>query len=44
VTVVAVEHNGELIISPPADYAIQGDDKLAVLGSNERITQLVESC
>jgi trk system potassium uptake protein TrkA len=44
VTVVAVEHNGELIISPPADYTIQVDDKLAVLGSNERIATLVESC
>lgn len=44
VTVIAVEHRGEVIISPPADYVVQADDKLAVLGSNDRIGTLVESC
>lgn len=44
VTVVAVEHNDELVVSPAADYVIQPDDRLAVLGSNERIANLVENC
>ncbi len=42
VTVVAVEHRGELIIAPLADYTFEPTDKLAVLGSNERIASLSE--
>lgn len=40
VTVIAVEHRGELIISPPADYRFEPDDKLALLGSNAQIANL----
>lgn len=42
VTVIAVEHRGELIISPPADYRFEPDDKLALLGSNERVASLTD--
>jgi trk system potassium uptake protein TrkA len=42
VTVIAVEHRGELIISPSADYTFELEDKLALLGSNERIANLTE--
>jgi trk system potassium uptake protein TrkA len=42
VTVIAVEHRGELIISPAADYTFEPADKLAVLGSNERVASLSE--
>ena len=42
VTVVAVEHHGELIVSPPADYTFGSDDKLALLGSNEQVVVFSE--
>lgn len=42
VTVVAVEHGGELIISPPADYVFEQDDRLAVLANNQQIERLRE--
>lgn len=41
-TVLAVRHNDELIISPPADYIVVDGDLLAVLGTNAQVHQLVD--
>lgn len=43
VTVVAVEHHGEMIISPAAEYRLGADDTLAVLGSNENLDRLARA-
>lgn len=40
VTVVAIERRGEMMVSPAAEYRLEANDTLAVLGSNENLERL----
>lgn len=42
VTVIAIEHSGELILSPPADYAFAEGDRLAIVGATDVVERLVD--
>ena len=42
VTVLAVRHGDDLVVSPPADYAFVEGDIIAVLGTNAQISQLMD--
>ncbi|MCB0227948.1 MAG: TrkA family potassium uptake protein [Anaerolineae bacterium] len=40
VSVVAIEKDNHVIISPPADYVFEADDRIALVGANEQIERL----
>ncbi|MDX2271267.1 MAG: TrkA family potassium uptake protein [Cyanobacteriota bacterium] len=42
ITVLVVKHGQSLVVSPPADYGLNQDDLLVVLGSNASIARLNE--
>ncbi len=42
VTLLAVKHADELIVSPSADYSFTADDLLVAIGTNEQIRRLSE--
>jgi trk system potassium uptake protein TrkA len=42
VTVLAIRHGDEMIVSPPADYTFAAGDIMAVLGTDAQISQLMD--
>ena len=40
VSVIAIEKDDEVIISPPADYVFDANDRIAIMGANEQIERM----
>lgn len=40
INIIAIEHEGNIIVSPSADYVIREDDNLVVVGNNKSLQEL----